>query len=439
MKRYIILLLALGLLNASCKKEDKTTQRPDAVISSVSPARGRVGTVVTISGENFSRLRTENAVKFNGVDAKIITFNEQNIYVEVPEGGTTGAITVSVASQSLEGPVFEYMDPIIPYMTETFAGDGTAGFAEGIGTAAKFNNPEGVAIDSKGNIIVADRSNHRIRKITPEGVVSTIAGSGTSGRVDGAALTARFNSPWKVAIDKNDNIIVADRSNHCIRRISSDGMVTTIAGNGSTGTVDGIGIAARFNFPQDVEVDATGNIYVVDYTNDRIRKITTDGVVSTLAGSSTGYSDGTGIEAQFNKPSGLVLDKEGNLLVADRNNNRIRKVTPAGVVTTLAGNDTKGLVDGDLSAASFAEPFGICVDALGNIFVADLAGHAIRKITVYGEVITIAGNGSTGNTDGSPASAVRFNQPTDVVVDSQGRVYVADLSNRKIRRLVQQD
>jgi len=439
MKRLIILILAIGLLNASCKKEEKSIQRAEAVVSSISPARGRVGTVVTISGENFSRLRTENAVKFNGVDAKIITFNEQNIYVEVPEGGTSGAITVSVANQSIEGPAFQYMDPIIPYMTETFAGNGTAAFADGMGTEAKFNNPEGVAIDSKGNIIVADRSNHRIRKITPDGQVSTIAGSGTSGRVDGPALTARFNSPWKVAVDKNDNIIVADRSNHCIRLISADGIVSTIAGNGSSGTTDGIGTAARFNYPQDVEVDPSGVIYVVDYTNDRIRKITTDGTVSTLAGGSTGYADGTGTEAQFNKPSGLVLDKEGNLLVADRNNNRIRKVTPAGVVTTFAGNGSKGLADGDLLTASFGEPFGINVDPAGNIFIADLSTHAIRKITVYGEVITIGGNGTTGNTDGSPASAVRFNQPTDVVIDAQGRVYVADLSNAKIRRLVQQD
>ncbi len=434
----MLLLLTIGLLNASCKKEDGSGDKPSPVISSVSPLRGRAGTVVTISGENFSRLRKENSVKFNGVEAKIVTFNEENIYVEVPEGGTTGPLSISVGGKSVEGASFEYMDPIIPYTTETFAGDGTAAFADGAGIAAKFNNPEGVAVDSRGNIIVADRVNNRIRKITPEGVVSTLAGTGVAGKVNGPAATATFNGPWKVAVDKNDNIIVADRTNNLIRKITADGMVSTIAGSGVRGSANGQGTSASFNYPQDVEVDASGIIYVVDYTNNLIRKITTDGMVTTLAGSTAGYADGTGTDAKFNAPCGVALDHDGNLLIADRNNHMIRKITPAGVVTTVAGNGTKGVVDGDLLSASFSEPYGLCIAQSGEIFVAELAGHAIRKITKYGEVITIAGNGTAGFADGATASAVRFTNPTDVVTDSQGRVYVADLANHRVRRLVQQ-
>lgn len=437
MKRLMLLLLTIGLLNASCKKEDKSDNGPDPVINTVSPARGRIGTVLTITGDNF-RLRKDISVQVNGIDAKIVTYNAQNIYVEVPDVETVGVVPVliTVAGHSFEGNNFEYMEPIQTYTSETFAGEGVSGFAEGTGTAARFNNPEGVAVDSKGNIIVADRSNHRIRKISPEGVVTTVAGTGSSGRVDGAAATARFNSPWKVAVDKNDNIIVADRSNHCIRKISTDGIVTTIAGNGSSGNADGLGSAARFNYPQDVEVDANDNIYVTDYNNHRICKITPAGMVTTLAGSTAGYKDGTGTEAQFNGATGLVLDKEGNLLIADRNNNRIRKVTPAGVVTTLAGNGTNAVVDGELLDASFSGPYGICIDAAGNIFTADLGGHSIRKITIYGEVLTIGGNGSGSFAEGSIPANIRFNQPTDVEVDSEGRVYVADLGNQRIRRLV---
>ncbi len=440
MKRFMLLLLAIGLLNASCKKDEKTGNRPDPVVTSVSPARGRTGAVITINGENFSRIRKEYSVQVNGVDARIITFNEQNIYVEVPQSKVVGHVPVSItiAGHEAKGYDFEYMEPIREYVTSTFAGDGSSSFAEGVGIAAKFNNPEGVAVDSKGNILVADRSNHRIRKISPDGVVSTLAGNGVAGRVDGPVATARFNSPWKIAVDKNDNIIVADRSNHCIRKISADGIVSTIAGNGSSGNADGMGAVARFNWPHDVDIDEHGTIYVADYNNDRICKISPDGMVTTLAGSTPGYADGIGAQAKFNKPSGLVIGRDGSLLVADRQNNRIRKVTTGGEVSTLTGNDTKGSVDGDLLKASFAEPFGIAVDAAGNIFVSDLASHYIRKITVYGEVITLAGGGTPGFADGIP-SVARFNQPTDVAVDLQGRVYVADLTNHRIRRLIQKE
>lgn len=440
MKNIIQLFLLTTLLYVACDKsgDESSTTILAPSVESISPVRGRAGTIVSLKGENFSRSRIDNRVTIAGKEAKIITFNEHSIHVEIPESDTFGPVELSLAVNGKPTAVqtFDYMEPLLPYDTQTLAGSGTANYAEGMGNVAGFNNPEGVAIDSKGNILVADRSNHRIRKITPEGLVSTLAGTGRVGRADGLAAEASFNSPWKIAVDQHDNVIVADRSNHLIRKISAAGIVTTLAGTGAGGYQDGAALSASFDYPQDVEVDAQGNIYIVDYTNNRIRRLDTQGMVITLAGGVSGYADGMGTEARFNRPSGIVMDAQGNLLVADRNNHRIRKITPDGLVSTLAGNGEKGLADSELLEASFSEPFGVSVDRSGNIYVADLASNAIRKITIYGEVVTIAGNGNAGAQNGTGTQAT-FRSPTDVVVSANGVVYIADLANHLVRTLRQ--
>ena len=239
-----------------------------------------------------------------------------------------------------------------PFMVSTLAGS-SAGNNNGTGTAAKFNNPSGVAVDSSGNIYVADTFNHRIRKISPVGVVTTLAGS-SSGDDDGTGTAAKFNYSRDVAVDSSGNIYVADTSNHRIRKISPASVVTTFAGS-SSGDDDGTGAAAQFNNPIGVAVDSSGNVYVADTSNHRIRKISPTRVVTTFAGSSSGDDDGTGAAAKFNSPRGVAVDTSGNVYVGDTFNNRIRKISPVGVVTTLAGSSS-GDDDGTGTAAKFDDP-----------------------------------------------------------------------------------
>ena len=218
-----------------------------------------------------------------------------------------------------------------------------------------------MAVDSSGNVYVADTWNHRIRKISPAGVVTTFA---------------KFRSPEGVAVDSRGYVYVADTS---IRKISPAGVVTTFAGS-SEGYMDGTGTAAQFNRPNGVAVDSSGNVYVADTWNNRIRKISPAGVVTTLAGSSYGYMDGPGAAAKFLNPEGVAVDSSGNVYVADDGNNRIRKISPAVVVTTLAGS-SYGYMDGPGTAAKFNNPTGVAVDSSGNVYVADYSNNRIRKIS----------------------------------------------------------
>ena len=236
-----------------------------------------------------------------------------------------------------------------------------------------------------GNVYVADTGNNTIRKITPNGVVSTLAGlAGHPGSKDGIGANARFRNPWGVAVDGAGNVFVADMSNDTIRKITPAGMVSTLAGQaGMSGSLDGVGTSAQFNNPFAIAVDSADNIYVSDSANDTMRKITPSGVVSTLAGlpGYAGSTDGNGNDARFWNPQGLAVDDRGNIYVADTGNNTVRKITPMGVVTTLAGlAGTSGTTDGIGKEARFNSPGGVAVDRTGNVYVADTNNHAVRKI-----------------------------------------------------------
>ena len=315
-------------------------------------------------------------------------------------------------------------------MVTTLAGS-TAGSADGTGLAAQFYAPRGVAVDTAGNVYVADYSNHRIRKITPGGVVTTLAGS-TQGYADGTGAAAQFRYPFGVAVDTAGNVYVADYGNNRIRKITPSGVVTTLAGS-TYGYADGTGAAAQFRYPFGVAVDAADNIYVADQQNHRIRKITPAGIVTTVAGNdSAGFTDGTTESAQFDSPTGVAVDASGAIYIADYFNHRIRMITPGGVVTTLAGS-TQGFADGTGSAAQFDYAYGVTVDAVGNVFVADTNNRRIRKITSSGVVTTLAGS-TEGFADGTGSSA-QFNFPSSVAVDTAGNVYVADTANHRIRKI----
>ena len=324
-------------------------------------------------------------------------------------------------------------------MFATLAGTaGSSGASDGNGRDAGFSIPQGLAVDGARNVYVADSLNHTIRKITPAGVVSTLAGTaGHRGSMDGTGSAAAFDHPASVAVDTAGNLYVADQGSSTIRKISLAGVVTTLAGNAhQTGSNDGSGVTALFNNPCGVAVDGAGNVYVADSANHTIRKITPDGEVTTLAGLAgrRGSNNGLGHRAQFAHPRSLTVDVAGNVYVADSANHTIRKITSAGEVTTLAGiAGASGASDGLAHAALFTSPSGVAADAAGNVYVADTSNHTIRKISSAGEVTTIAGALiNAGSVDGEGRTAL-FNQPRGVAVNAWGDIYVADSGNHTIR------
>jgi sugar lactone lactonase YvrE len=319
------------------------------------------------------------------------------------------------------------------YDSSTLAGSESYGFADGTGTNALFLNPYGLAVDASGNIFVADTSNHRIRKVTPGGVVTTLAGSGSHGFANGIGAGASFYSPMGVAVDRNGDIIVADTGNNRIRKVTNPGgVVSTLAGDGYSAPyngrwLDGPGAGASFHHPMGVAIDSNGNVIVADTDNHRIRKVTNPGgVVTTLAGSgSAAFANNLGANASFNSPMGVAVDPSGNVIVADTGNSRIRKVTnPGGMVSTL---DVGG---------SFNSPAGVAVDMDGNVIVADTQNHRIKKVTNPGGVVTtLAGNGAAAFAYGNNANLFSFNSPSGVAVNRSGIIIIADTQNQRIRKI----
>jgi len=311
------------------------------------------------------------------------------------------------------------------------AGTTTAGTTDATGTAARFSTPYDITTDGT-SLYVADQSNHRIRKIViSTGVVTTLAGS-TFGYTDGTGTAAQFNNPQGVTTD-GTNVYVSDTSNNRIRKIViSTGVVTTLAGSGTAASVDGTGTAAQFNGPQGLTTDGS-NLYVAESTGNKIRKIViSTGVVTTLAGSGTAASvDGTGTAAQFNTPFGITTDIT-NLYVTDLNGNKVRKIViSTGVVTTLAGS-TLGNTDGTGTAAQLNNPAGIVTDGT-NLYLSDNGSRRIRKIVITTGVVTTLAGSSTGDVDGT-GTAARFNINNGITTDGTS-LYVADAGNNKIRKI----
>jgi hypothetical protein len=398
---------------------------------------GLLGTVVLQNnGGNDLSLSANSAFAFT---ATAVTGSNYSVTVLTQPGSQTcavahGAGTVSEANVT---DVTVTCSSPLPSLA-LFAGvmEAGNGSVDGVGAAARFNFPQSVATDSAGNIYVADSNNDTIRKITPGGVVTTLAGTaGVRGDTDATGAAASFNEPRGVATDSAGNVYVS--SNATIRKITPAGVVSTLAGMaGLFGSTDATGAAARFGGSQGIATDSAGNVYVAD--GNAIRKVTPAGAVTTFAGTaaSSGNTDATGAAASFLGPFGVATDSEGNVYVADTNNNTIRKITPGGVVTTFAGTaGVRGGTDATGAAASFNGPAGVATDSAGNVYVADDNNATIRKITPAGVVTTLAGTaGSLGNTDATGAAA-SFRFPTSVTTDSAGNVYVADEGNSTIRKI----
>jgi serine/threonine protein kinase, bacterial len=420
MKKTLSVLAGILLLAQSCKKDDTPVPTPDPVqtIASISPTNGPKNTIVTITGTDFGTNTSALKVYFNGVQGTVQTATGTTITATVPTAAGTGAVKVEKNGTLVTGPVFTYQG--VGYVS-TFAG-GSGGYADGTGLAAQFNLPSGIVKDAAGNFFVCDRDNHKIRKITPAGVVTTFAGS-TAGLQDGTGAAAKFNQPYCITIDASGNLYVGDRINHAIRKITAAGVVTTLAGNGTAGNTNGTGAAASFNEPLGVAADASGNIFVADYINGLIRKVTPAGVVTTF--------QNPGATHIF----GIAVDAANNLYTTEYANHRIVKYTSAGVATVIAGTaGTAGAADGTGAAASFRFPAGITVDANGNLYITDVYNNKIRKITSAGVVTTMAG--SSGNADGTGAAA-GFDSPLAICGDfANNAVFICDFGNSRIRKLL---
>ena len=439
--------------------ENHTVRRISSA-GTVSTLAGLAGTAGVLDGlASAARFRTPRGIAV-ATDGNIYVVDQGNYLLRrVTSAGQVATLAGTVGpSLAVDGPgnVARFQDPWeivatpdgallvsdVPNATvrrvslsgtvTTFAGTaGRSGRAEGTGAAASFNNPYGIAIDGQRNIIVTDTFNHTIRRISPTGVVSTVAGTANvGGYADGPASSARFYYPFGVAVNSNGDIFVSEAGNHLIRVISAGGTVGTLAGTANAvGWSDGLGANARFFSPSGIALDGAGNVYVADAGNHAIRRVTQAGLVSTVAGLAgrPGFVDGTGADARFQNPYGLAFDSAGNIIVADTANGALRRITPAGAVTTVSG----GFSD---VPARFNFPYAVAVDSGDTIFVADFGNNVVRRVSPSGVVSTIGGTaGVYGYVDGVGAAA-RFFDISGIAVAPDGVVLVVDSSNNLIRR-----
>jgi serine/threonine-protein kinase len=317
------------------------------------------------------------------------------------------------------------------WVVTTIAGEGSPAFANGPALSAKFHFPEDVVMTTSG-LYATDVLNFSIRKIAG-GQVTTFAGGTISDIINGNGTTAKFKNPYSIAVDANGNLYTTDENDPRIRKITPAGEVTTYAGKAISGFADGDADTSRFFPGNSITIDGLGNLYMADAFNNRIRKISTDGKVTTIAGSGDiGFKNGIAVEARFALPGGIARDKDGNLYIADRGNFCIRKITRAGEVSTFSGSGVPGNKDGAPGEAQFTlDMRDIVIDALGNLYLSE--SNRIRKITPQGVVSTIAGS-NAGFADGEALSA-KFNFPNGMGINAQGAIYVADLNNNRIRKL----
>ncbi len=398
----LIAILSIG----SCKKDhpNPPVNQPEPLkINSFAPTKAAKDSIITITGKGFGKSPNQNIVTINDMPATVLSATSDALTVKVPIHAGTGVLHVQVGGQGAGSTtIFQYL-----YTVTTLAGNGYLGYKDGPGSEAQFDFPAGLAIDNTGNVLVADALNNRIRKITPDGQVSTWAGDGSATLKDGNGKAAAFDGLAGIAKMPGGDFLVADSYNNRIRKVTAAADVSTLA--------------EEFADPFGVAADAAGNIYVANTDSGNIRKITPTGIVTTLA-------------AGFNNPSSLVVDEAGYIYVVDKNNHRIRRISPNGDVQTLAGDGTPGFKDDAGPTAKFNVPFGIAAGAHGHLFVTDVDNNSIREITPTGLVITIAGNGQTGFKDGVGSGAT-FRFPYGIAVDAAGTIYIGDAGNSSIRKL----
>ena len=329
----------------------------------------------------------------------------------------------------------------------TLAGNGIASGSGdgGPATQATLNTPASVAIDTSGNVYVADAFNHRVRRVAPDGVITAYAGTGQAGfDGDGAqAVDAQLRSPLGVAVDGAGNLYIADTYNHRIRKVTADGIVSTIAGTGESGFGGdgGPGTAAMLSYPTGIAVTGDGTLYIADTRNHRVRKLAADGTIYTAAGTGAAGYNGDGGPAdlaRLNSPRDVAVSADGALYIVDRENRRVRRVDADGVITTVAGTGSSGFNGdrGEATQANLRAPYGVAVDPYGNLYIADTFNHRVRKVDPGGSISTVAGSDRFGfSGDGFGAGFAALHYPLSVAVDIAGNLYIADTFNHRIRKV----
>ncbi len=395
---------------------------PATGIISGTPTANSPATDYTVTGYNSTG--SSSAVVNIAIGSVVTLTPPPNIAYQTPQTYYVNTTITPLTPTNTGGAV----PPNIYGDVTAFAGTGSAGNANGAVAAASFNGPASVVFDNADNLFVSESTNNDIREITPAGVVSTFAGTGTNNNTNGPGNAAGFNSPYQITFDAAGNMYVADEGNMIIRKITPAAIVSTFAGTGMQSSTDGTTSTATFDTPFGVAVDAAGDVYVADRGSGAVRKIDVTGQVTTY-----NVFDGSATLTNNGGLAYLAVDASGNLYLVD--NNQVKMITPSGGVTIIAGSTTAGSANGTGAAAAFNKLMGIAVDAAGDIYVGDAYNNSIRRITPAGVVTTLAGNGGHGFVNGVSSTA-SFNTPYGVTIDNTGNfLYVADWGNNLIRKV----